>query len=104
MNKTRVIAVDFDNVIHDVDHPVTGRKMGPPMPGVQRGMRWLMDTFDEVVVFTVRGDRPEHVEEWLRYYGIPFSRVTNIKGDFVAIIDDKAIEFISWGSLVVPTA
>jgi hypothetical protein len=73
--------------------------MGPPMPGAVEGMKRLA-VRNEVVIFTARGGDPRHVEEWLRYYGIPFSRVTNIKeAAFDVILDDRAIRFTSWDAV-----
>ena len=56
----------------------------------------------ELVVFTVRGDhdRKRHVEEWLRYYDIPFARVTNVKESFDLIVDDRAVRFVTWDQTV----
>lgn len=98
---TKVIAVDFDRTVHDIDHPVEGRRMGPPMPGAVEGMQALKARGHELVVFTARPD-PTHVEAWLRFYGIPFARVTNVKdATFDVILDDRAIRFTSWAEVQI---
>lgn len=87
-----VIALDFDKTIHDMDHPVPGRKMGPPLPGALEFVRALRKAgWTKIVLFTVRGDQP-YLHEWLKYWGFPDLPITNVKLPiFRYIIDDKAI-------------
>lgn len=95
----KTIAVDFDRTIHDIDHPVAGRRMGPPLDGAVEGMKALVAKGHTLVIFTARPD-PTHVEAWMRFYEIPFSRVTNIKSaDFDVFLDDKAVRFTSWAEI-----
>jgi hypothetical protein len=88
-----VIAIDFDGTIHDIDHPVIGRTMGPPMPGAVEALNRLDQRGHTLIVFTVRGDKP-YVRDWLSYWKFPPMAITNVKsGEFQLIIDDRAIRY-----------
>ena len=65
------------------------------MPGAVESLLTLHRQGDIIIIFTAR-DRVQPVEEWLQYFGIPYSRVTNIKEPCDAYIDNKAIRFTSW--------
>lgn len=99
-----VIAIDFDGTLHDIDNPVPGRKMGPPMPGAVEAVKRIAAHHD-IVVFTVRGDQP-YIREWLAYWGFPKPvAITNVKnGAFELIIDDRAVHYSggidAWRELV----
>ncbi len=81
------LAIDFDGTIHDWEHPV--KVMGPPMPGAVEGMKELDMQGHKLVVFTARGNST-YVWDWLRYFGIPCSEVTNTKdGGFDCFFDDR---------------
>ena len=88
-----VIAIDFDGTLHDIDNPVPGRKMGPPMPGAVEAVKRLAQHHD-IVIFTVRGDQP-YIHDWLAYWGFPKpAAITNVKnGAFHWIIDDRGIRY-----------
>ncbi len=92
--KRPVICVDFDGTLHDIAHPVPGRKMGPPMPGAVGAIKTLCMTH-EVVVLTAQ-PRSAHITDWLFYYGFPRMQVTNVKPQADAYIDDKGIRFVDW--------
>lgn len=96
-----LLAIDFDGVIHDYKNPVEGRRMGPPIDGAKDALKKYMVRGDEVVIFstwaTEKGQKT--IREWLHYYHIPFSSVTNIKPNADVYIDDKAIRFINWDEI-----
>ena len=94
----KVIAVDFDGVIHDFKNPVPGRRMGPPIQGAQDALNRLRAQGYEIVVFTVWGDEKgqKTISDFMNYYDLPFDRITNIKPNADAYIDDKAVRFTSW--------
>lgn len=94
-----IIAIDFDNVIHNPASQKPGMRMGLPVDGAVEAMQALKEKGHELIVFTVRGDRPKHVVDWLKFYHIPFHDVTNIKPDAALFIDDKAVTFESWDKL-----
>jgi hypothetical protein len=87
------IAIDFDGVLHDYQNPKEGRKMGEPIKGALKAMIKLRMRGYTLVIHTIRGNRPKHVEEWLDYYGIPYDEVTDKKPDALYYIDDKALCF-----------
>lgn len=94
-----ILAIDFDGTIHDDAHPVEGRRMGPPIPGAKEALEAYRRKGHTIIIHTVRGGSPEHIEAWMKYYGIPFDRVTNIKPmkpSADLFIDDKARQFIGW--------
>ena len=92
-----ILAIDFDRVIHDVEHPAPGRKMGPPIEGAAEGVWALINDGHTVVVHTLRGDKPQHVVDWLAYFGFPPGlEVTNIKPDADWFVDDRALRFTGW--------
>ena len=94
-----IVAVDFDGVIHNPDDRDEGRRMGRPYRGAEPALSWLHQAGAEIVVHTVRAAGPdggEHVEHWLRYFGIPFDRVTALKPNADVFVDDRALKFVDW--------
>lgn len=94
------IAIDFDGVLCDPKNIDKGRRMGNPIAGSTEAMITLRKHGHRLIIFTVRGDSPQHVEDWLKYFGIPYDEVTRTKPDDVAFfIDDHAIRFTGdWSS------
>lgn len=86
------IAIDFDGVIHDHLHPPPGKRMGPPIQGALEAVRALRDAGHDLTIFTARAD-DIHVRAWLNYFGFPPLPITNVKGDFDLLIDDRAMHF-----------
>jgi hypothetical protein len=91
-----LIALDFDDVLMGPARLEAGYKMGRPLPGALEGVRALIGRGHTVVVHTVRGDRPEHVQEWLAYFDFPPLPVTNIKPRADVYVDNRAIRFLDW--------
>lgn len=90
------IAIDFDGTIHDHAHPKPGMVMGEPLPGAKDALLTFKRQGDTIIIHTAR-DRFKPVEDWMRYYNIPYDRVTNIKPPEAQVfIDDRAIRFTSW--------
>lgn len=88
------IAIDFDGVLCDPQNVEPGFKMGNPILGAQDSIRKLWAQGWYIIIFTVRGGLPKHVEEWLKFFDIPFNEVTNIKPNDVAFfVDDHALRF-----------
>ena len=94
-----ILAIDFDNVIHASNHPKPGMKMGPPMEGALETLTKWHQARHTIIVHSVRGGRPQHIEDWMNYYKIPFDTVTNIKPAADIYIDDKGFRFVSWGQI-----
>jgi predicted phosphatase len=92
------IAVDFDGTIHDWGNIIKGSKMGPPMEGARAALQEFKLDRHTIVIFTVRGgeESRKHVEEWMKFYDIPYDYVTNVKIPADLYIDDRAIHFTDW--------
>lgn len=96
-----ILAIDFDNTIHDLNNPIEGRKMGKPMPGAVEAIENLVEAGHTVIIHTLMATSPSGakvVSEWLEYYDIPHHGVTAIKPKADYYIDDKAIRHIDWPS------
>lgn len=95
----RIIAIDFDRVIHDIDHPIEGRRMGRPLPGALESINKLFSDGHQIIVHTLWATTPAGkiaVEKWLEYWNFPPFIVTNIKPKADYYVDDKAIRHIDW--------
>lgn len=93
-----IICVDFDGVLHDIDNPIAGRRMGAPILGAKEALEELSKD-NEIVIFTVRATdnrTAKVVEDWMDYFEIPYHSITNVKINADVYIDDKAIHFTSW--------
>jgi len=89
-----IVAVDFDNTIMNPMDKPEGKSMGNPMPGAKEALKDMRKHGHKIIIHTVRGGNPQHVRDWLKYYGIPFDDVTNIKPNDVAFfIDDHGLRF-----------
>lgn len=94
-----ILAIDFDQVIHNKAVPVPGRRMGEPLFGAKEAMQQLSGDDHELIVHTVMATNmsgKKAVEDWLTYYGVPFDEVTAVKPNADIFLDDKAIRFINW--------
>lgn len=97
------LAIDFDGTIHDHKNPKPGRRMGLPMPDAHEYLHRLYAAGHTFDVFTCRYSplaapmgANGHVEEWMRYYDLPFETVTGHKPIAEYYIDDRAIRFYNW--------
>ena len=96
-----ILAVDFDDTIHDRSHIAPGRRMGTPMPGAISALNRLVAEGHVIIIFTGRDvQHPaayKAVEDWLNFFHVPFSGITNIKSPkYDLFIDNRAIHFDSW--------
>lgn|SRR3990167_3921586 len=94
------LAIDFDGVIHNHKVKVEGRKMGPPVNLAVDVLKSLKKEGHTLIIFTTRGDRPDHVREWLNWYKIPFDSITRVKPEADFYIDDKGIRFVDWNQTI----
>lgn len=93
------IAIDFDRTIHDIDNPVKGFRMGPPVKGALSALKTLKDKGYLIIVLCLWADNERNIKtihDWMVYYHMPFDEITNIKPDAVAYIDDRGIRFTNW--------
>lgn len=74
--------------------------MGEPMEGAKEALQGFESRGWGIIVFTAR-DRFGPVMDWLDHFGIPYSRVTNIKPPEADIfIDNSAVHFESWAQII----
>lgn len=96
-----VIAVDFDDTLHDRNSVTSGYRMGRPTSGAILSMQRLANQGHVLIIFTARAvnhpNQKKAVADWLDYFQIPFHSITNIKMPEMEIfIDNRAIQFDSW--------
>lgn len=99
LNK-KSLSIDFDGVIHDYKNPLKDRRMGEPHLGCKQAMKKLAKKY-RLYIYTVKAQKPEGkklVEDWLKYYGIPYTEVTAIKPNAEVYIDDRAYRHTDWES------
>lgn len=90
-NGQKVIALDFDGVLHDY-HGWNEGKLGQPIPGMRDLVARLTSGGASVVIHTTR--EPQVVRPWLEQYGFPDVTVTNLKWSRIDVfVDDRAHEF-----------
>lgn len=96
--KRLTIAIDFDGVLHDYLHPVEGRRMGNPIQGSLNALKALHDDEHTIIIFTCRGERPDHIADWLKYFGFAkyYDAITDHKPEADIYLDDRAIRFTNW--------
>ena len=94
-----VISVDFDRVLHDIDHPIEGKRMGPPINNAPEFMKVLSERGFVLDVYTLHPG--QEVRDWLDYYKIPYHTVSNIKPDAILYIDDKGYRFKEWSPQMI---
>jgi len=91
-----VIACDFDGVIHDWEHPIPGRHMGPPMVGAKEALERLRARGHTILIHSC--NRPKVIADFMQYYGLPFNGIWEGQGKPACdcYLDDKALTFVSW--------
>ena len=70
--------------------------MGLPMPGTEEALKVLHECGYRIIIHSVRGDRPDHIQKWMEYYKLPYDEITRVKPAAHVYVDDKAIRFTSW--------
>jgi hypothetical protein len=107
LNKTntenKIIAIDFDGVIHDFKNPIAGRRMGGVIEGAKKALETLEFRGYEIIVFSYWAKNESNIKtiaDWMEYYHCPYSQITNIKPNAVAYIDDRGIRFTSWQDII----
>src|SRR5258708_2390703 len=96
MSNKKILAVDFDGVIHKYSHGwMDGSCYDEPMEGALEMIQKLMEAGYQIVVFTARQPQGD-VKDWLEKYNFPVMDITNEKPMALAYIDDRAIRFTNW--------
>lgn len=93
-----IIAVDFDGVIHDHKHSIKGKRMGAPVEGTDKALRTLKARGHKIVVLSVWGDDKGKpiIADFMKYYGLLYDEITNIKIRADIYLDDHAVRFTTW--------
>ena len=96
-----ILAIDFDDTIHDSKHPPSGRKMGPPMEGAREALQEFKRQGHTIIIHTVWGtdDKRKVIVDWMNFFGIPYDEITNLKPNAAVFIDDKAYHFTAWKNI-----
>jgi len=97
-----VIAIDLDGVIHDYKK-VKWPEFTDPITDAQPMMMKLKRLNHKIIIFSARAYNPVAINEimdWLIAHKIPYDGITNIKGAFDYIIDDKAVHFDNWADVM----
>ena len=98
-------AIDFDHTICDTHNVTPPHKMGPPLPYAREFLTKLHEKGHTIIIHTCRANDGSRairvVEDWLKYFEIPFDCVwsaalNGAKPVADYYIDDKAIRFTSW--------
>lgn len=100
MGHTMILALDFDGVIHDPRNRKPGRRMGEPVDGAVEAIQWLKRQGHTIIIHTVRGNRPDHIADWMEHFGIPYDQITDVKPEADMYIDDRGYHFESWVALL----
>ena len=91
-------AIDFDGVIHDWEHPIEGRRMGPPFKGAKEALDQLYHADHKIIIHSC--NRPAIIRKWMEFYNLPFAYIWGESpsdlgqkpiADFY--IDDRAVRF-----------
>lgn len=90
MTTRQTLLIDFDGVLHSYTGWTGPIPTGPPIDKARAALLLLSKTY-RIVIFTTRP--AEQTKDWLRRYGFPDLKVTNIKEPAHLIIDDRAITF-----------
>jgi hypothetical protein len=111
-NQSRVLAVDFDGVLHDAyEGWGDGTCYGNPLPGSIDSIKALSKEY-KIIIFTAKAkpDRPlvngktgtELVHEWCKKYDILscVDSITSEKPRAELYIDDNGYRFTNWEDTV----
>jgi hypothetical protein len=111
-DESKNVCIDFDGVIHDnYDGFGDGTIYGPIIPGSSEAIKKLAQKYD-IIIFTAKAksDRPlingktgaELVREWLEKHNLAqyVKDITSEKPRALVYIDDKAIRFTDWESVL----
>ena len=95
--RQRVIAVDFDGVLHSYVRKWTGDvPEDPPVPGAQDFIDELLGLGYGVIIFSHRAHTKageQGIRQWLKDHDFPPLRVTDMKPAAEVYVDDRAFRF-----------
>lgn len=91
-----ILAIDFDDTIHDTRNVWDGYKLGRPVEGAQSAMRKLREEGHTLIIHTVWGAQKKAIADWLFYFNIPYDDITSQKPAADRYIDNKGLRFRDW--------
>jgi hypothetical protein len=94
-----ILAIDFDQTIHDKANPIPGRRMGLPLQDAKTSLDKLNKRGHRIIIHTVMATTTSGlraVRDWMDYYDLPYHDITATKPNADWFIDDKAIHFDNW--------
>lgn len=100
----KIIAIDFDDTIHDKQNPQPGYKMGPPTAGARSALLQFRELGYEIYIHCHWADSPRSIktiQDWLLYFDMPFDTISNIKPNAEAFIDNRAVRYENnWDEII----
>jgi len=103
-DRRRIVALDFDGVIHSYEQGWTGvTPEDPPTEGAREAIAALREDY-QVVVFSTRCSSDAGLEEirvWLERWEIEVDGIRREKPAAVLVVDDRAFRFGGeWGPVL----
>jgi hypothetical protein len=98
-----ILAIDFDNVLHNPYDVEPGYKLGKPVKGAVEAMQQLAKS-NTLIIHTIWATDPQRIkaiQNWLDYFKIPYDQVTAQKPDATWYVDDKALHFDNWENVLL---
>lgn len=91
------LCIDFDRTLHRYSKGWhDGSCYDRPVKGAKTAVKRLVKKYSVVVLTARKSNTHYKVRAWLKKWGFPKVKVTNIKPNAVAYIDDKAVTFRDW--------
>ncbi len=95
-SKKKIIAVDFDGVLHSYRGWSGAVPKDPPVPGAQDFLNHIMSLGFKVVIFSCRAEENEGrtgIIQWLKDNNFPDVPVTDVKPQAELYVDDRGYRF-----------
>lgn len=94
---SRVIAIDFDGVLHSYTSPFSLETLDPPNPGAVEFLHWLISSGYTPILYTTRAESIQgfdQVASWLEINNFPpVLEITSTKPKALLYIDDRGFRF-----------
>lgn len=94
-----ILAIDFDDTIHDTKNKSAGHRLGKPIEGATEALNTLYGNGHKIIIHTIWADSPMRIQairEWCAYFGIMHHEITNIKPNADVYIDNRGYRFENW--------
>lgn len=99
-----ILAIDFDDVIHDTKNRPPGKVMGLPVDQAKEALQAILSDGHEIIIYSQRLQTAaglKSLTDWLRDHGFdgPY-QFSAYKPACDWYIDNKAIHFDNWKSVL----